>query len=128
MSQKTKQSQPVSTSTVNQNYNGCSYSIYGNLECPTDVPKTAGPSMNAVEGFIATTSSGEPAWISSDAKKAAWADKSSHGMPVGASEWQDKIKEKHGYVENIPQNVSSPMCMYNSEGKIVCEESKNKNK
>jgi len=69
---------------------GCYYLASGQLSCPNDSPPTLGPHIN-IEKFDAS--------------------------PVSACEWQN---EKHGKVDNINMNLSSPTCLYSAEGKIVC--------
>jgi hypothetical protein len=72
-------------------------------QAPTQAP--------TVEGF-------RPAYISEDAKKAAWAERSAGGFPLPSTEWQDKGKEKKGWVGNAPvQNAVNGM--YTAQGQIV---------
>jgi len=92
---------------------GCYYLASGQLSCPNDSPPTLGPNIN-IEKFD------QPAWVNKRAEELAYADNLSKGFPVSASEWQIKGNEKHGKVDNINMNLSSPTCLYSAEGKIVC--------
>ena len=42
-----------------------------------------------------------PAFISEDAKKNYWNERSVHGLPVGATEWENKGNEKYAWISNI---------------------------
>jgi len=62
-----------------------------------------------------------PAYIDKEAQQSFWNERSGYGFPIGASEMQDKIKEKKGWVQNKP---SDPSCMYSAQGEIVCPNAK----
>jgi hypothetical protein len=89
-------------------------------------------------------SGGQPAWVSEEAKKQAWEERSVYGFPIGATEWEDKMKEKHAWVGAKPKYAESsqaqhivhveqqqpqsraasqigPSCMYSTQGNIVCK-------
>ena len=62
----------------------CLYNAQGEYACP--VASVLPPGK---EGF-------RPAWVSADAEKSAWAERSAGGVPVPATEWQSKVKESRG--------------------------------
>lgn len=46
-----------------------------------------------------------PAFLSEDAKIRYWKERSPHGFPVGASEWENQFREKHRWVANDPSFI-----------------------
>ena len=46
-----------------------------------------------------------PAFVSQAAKERYWAERSKNGFPVGASQWENKVREKYAWVENEPSFV-----------------------
>ena len=78
----------------------------------------------------------QPAYVSDAAKAQAWAERSANGFPVGASEWEDKMHEKHAWVQDMKgagralglgpfqsgqSGQSGSACMYSAQGNIVCQ-------
>lgn len=74
----------------------CIYTAQGDVICPRKqgAAAPAGPVGPVREGF------GAPAFISPAAKKDAWQQRTANGMPMPATEWQDKGHEKPGWVPN----------------------------
>ena len=52
--------------------------------------------------LIENFSTGGAAFVTKQAKQKYWEERSVHGFPVGASEWENKAKEKYAWVEKDP--------------------------
>ena len=58
-----------------------------------------------------------PAFLSNDAKNNYWKERSPHGFPVGASEWENKFREKQDWVANDPSFI--PVDIYPMPPQVV---------
>lgn len=88
----------------------------------TEKPYTTPPlstNMYGAQGLplIIESFNGQPAFVSQDAKKNFWKERSARGFPVGASEWENKAPEKYGWVANDPSFV--PVDVYPMPPRIV---------
>jgi len=58
-----------------------------------------------------------PAFLSKNAEERYWKERSPHGFPVGASEWENKFREKQKWVANDPSFV--PIDFYPTPPEVV---------
>ena len=82
-------------------YQNYFYNAQGELKPkPTPTSAISPISSVTVEGF-------QPAYVSDDAKKTFWEERSANGYPFPSTEWQMKGHEKHGRVSD-PKNAAPP--------------------
>ena len=74
------------------------YSAQGTPQGPSSGPPSGPPQK--LERF-----QNAPAFISDEAKHKYWAERSARGFPVGASEWENKVRERPLWVANDPAFV-----------------------
>lgn len=80
----------------------CPHGQPGQPACPGSPPPAGAPGAEAPappETFYS-----QPAWVDADAKKGAWAQRSAGGLPLPATELQDKGHESWGRVSGPAQS------------------------
>ena len=86
----------------------CMFAASGSYVCPPGQPgqpacppRAGPPAPVPPETFY---SDSQPAWVDTDAKKGAWAKRSAGGLPLPATEMQDKGHESWGRVSGPAQS------------------------